>query len=70
MRNSIQWILSPTSVLDKEKFNLFVRKFNLLSTEVDDEVNRLFKFDPRQAIWYSSMALLGIIYLQLPKSDP
>jgi hypothetical protein len=53
--------------LDAQKFKLFVQNFNLLSSKVDDETNRLFKLDPRQALWYSSMALLGLVYLQLPE---
>ena len=43
----------------------FMKKFNLLSTDVTDEVRNLFRLDPRQALWYASMAFLGIVYLKL-----
>lgn len=43
----------------------FLNKFNLLSSEVTDDIRNLFRFDPRQAIWYSTMAFLGIVYLKL-----
>lgn len=42
----------------------FLKRFNLLSTEVPDEVRNLFRHDPRQALWYSGMAFLGVIYLK------
>jgi hypothetical protein len=44
----------------------FLKSFNLLSTEVTEEVRKLFRLDPRQALWYSSMAFLGLVYLKLP----
>ena len=47
---------------DREKF---LNNFNLLSTEVTNDVRILFRFDPRQALWYAAMALLGIVYLKL-----
>lgn len=42
----------------------FLRNFNLLSTEVTDDVRQLFYVDPRQALWYSGMAFLGLVYLK------
>lgn len=43
---------------------LFLKNFNLLSTEVTDDVRNLFLYDPRQALWYAAMAFLGIVYLK------
>jgi hypothetical protein len=53
------------SDLSQEKQAQFLKNFNLLSTEVDDGVRNLFRFDPRQALWYSGMAFLGLVYLRL-----
>lgn len=43
----------------------FLNNFNLISTEITNDVRNLFRFDPRQAIWYSAMAFLGIVYLKI-----
>ena len=42
----------------------FLKDFNLLSTEITDDVRNLFRHDPQQALWYSGMAFLGIVYLK------
>lgn len=54
---------------DVEKMNpknqeIFLKNFNLLSTEVTNDVRNLFRFDPRQALWFAAMAFLGIVYLK------
>jgi len=51
--------------MDKIEQNAFLKKFNLISTEVNDDVRTLFRFDPRQALWYAGMAFLGIVYLKM-----
>ena len=51
----------------KEK-ETFLKNFNLLSTEVTNDIRNLFRFDPRQALWYAAMAFLGIVYLKLRPS--
>lgn len=45
--------------------DLFVKNFNLLSTDVTDDVRNLFFHDPRQALWYASMGFLRLVYLKL-----
>ena len=54
--------------LSKEQRNAFLNNFNLLSTEITDDVRNLFRHDPRQALWYSGMAFLGVIYLKTKPS--
>jgi hypothetical protein len=51
--------------MNKKEQAMFLRNFNLLSTEVTNEVRILFNSDPRQALWYAAMAFLGIVYLKL-----
>ena len=51
--------------MNQKNQDAFLKRFNLLSTEVTDDVRNLFRFDPRQALWYAGMAFLGIIYLKL-----
>lgn len=46
----------------------FLKNFNLLSTEITDDIRNLFRFNPRQALWYASMAFLGLVYLKLKPS--
>ena len=48
----------------------FLNNFNLVSTEVTDDVRDLFRHDPRQALWYSSMAFLAAVYLGLNTGEP
>ena len=50
--------------MDAEQFKLFIKKFNTLATELDDNIRNLFRNDPIQALWYGGMAVLGIIYLK------
>ena len=55
--------------MTKDQRNAFLNSFNLLSTEVTEDVRKLFHHDPRQALWYSGMAFLGIVYLKVrPKN--
>lgn len=54
--------------MDQNKQEGFLKNFNLLSTEVTNDVRNLFRFDPRQALWYAAMAFLGIVYLKLRPS--
>ena len=50
--------------LSAKEFDTFFRNFNIISTSTTDDVKNLFRFDPRQALWYSIMALLGVVYLK------
>lgn len=50
--------------MDKQQFKAFLTNFNLISTEVTDDIRKFFYTDPQQATWYSGMVLLGIIYLK------
>ena len=50
--------------MNKDQQAAFLNNFNLLSTEITDDVRNLFRHDPRQALWYSGMAILGIVYLK------
>ena len=50
--------------MDKQQFQQFVRKFNTLTTDIDDNIRNLFRHDPAQALWYGGMAVLGMIYLK------
>ena len=60
--------------MSKDQRKAFLQNFNLLATEVTDDVRRIFMHDPRQAMWCSGMAFLGVIYLgsraptRIPKS--
>ena len=51
--------------MSQKEQDTFLKNFNLLSTEVTNDVRNLFRFDPRQALWYAAMAFLGIVYLKL-----
>ncbi len=53
------------SQLTPEQQAQFLRNFNLISSEVTEDVRNLFRLDPRQALWYSGMAFLGFVYLRL-----
>jgi len=50
--------------MDTNQLNQFIKKFNTLSTELDDNVRNLFRHDPIQALWYGGMSVLGLIYLK------
>ena len=54
--------------MGKKQQEDFLGNFNLLSTKVTDEIRNLFLFDPRQVLWYASMAFLGLVYLKLRPS--
>lgn len=54
------------SVKDRETF---LKNFNIISTEVTDDVRNMFRLDPRQALWYSVMAFLGVVYLKTHPKD-
>jgi len=54
--------------MEAKEQDAFLKNFNLLSTDVTDDVRNLFRFDPRQALWYASMAFLGSVYLKLKPS--
>ena len=58
-------LVSYVQGMNQKDQDIFLKKFNLLSSEVTDEVRNLFRLDPRQALWYASMAFLGIVYLKL-----
>ena len=51
--------------MNKDQQAAFLKNFNLLSTEVTNDIRNLFQHDPRQALWYSGMAFLGIVYLNI-----
>lgn len=53
------------AAMNEQKKRQFVADFNLISTEVTNDVRQLFLVDPRQALWYSGMAFLGLVYLKL-----
>lgn len=48
---------------------IFFKNFNIISTEVTDDVRNLFRLDPRQALWYSTMAFLGVVYLRIQSGE-
>jgi hypothetical protein len=54
--------------MERKEHDAFLKNFNLLSSEVTDDVRNLFRLDPRQALWYASMAFLGSVYLKLKPS--
>lgn len=54
--------INNMSMREREQF---LKNFNIISTEVTDDVRNLFYLDPRQALWYSVMAFLGVVYLRL-----
>lgn len=53
------------SAMNEQKKKQFVADFNLISLEVSNEIRKLFLIDPRQALWYSGMAFLGLVYLRI-----
>lgn len=55
--------------MNQKDQDAFLKKFNLLSTEVTDDVRNLFRFDPRQALWYAGMAFLGFVYLNMKPNE-
>lgn len=50
--------------MSSKQLDTFLRNFNLLSTDVTNDVRNLFCFDPRQALWYAAMTFLSIVYLK------
>ncbi len=54
--------------MDSQQFKQFVKKFNTLSTEYDEDIQNLFRHDPSQALWYGGMAVLGIINIERSRS--
>lgn len=50
--------------MDKHQFQQFVRKFNTLAADIDDNIRNLFRHDPARALWYGGMSVLGMIYLK------
>jgi len=56
-------LLEHVEALGMKERETFLKNFNIISSEVTDDVRNLFRFDPRQALWYSTMAFLGIVYL-------
>lgn len=58
-------LASHVEEMSQKEQDTFLKNFNLLSTEVTNDVRNLFRFDPRQALWYAAMAFLGIVYLKL-----
>jgi len=57
-------LLEYVESLSGKEREIFIKNFNIISTEVTNDLRKLFLFDPRQAIWYSTMAFLGIVYLK------
>ena len=55
--------------MNEKKRQQFLENFNIISTEVTNAIKNLFFFDPRQAVWYSGMAFLGIVYLKIRPSQ-
>ena len=58
-------LLQHVEDMSKDQQDAFLKNFNLLSTEITDDVRNLFRHDPRQALWYSGMAFLGLVYLRI-----
>ena len=57
-------LLAYVESLSKKEQDIFLRNFNIISTDVNSDIRNLFRFDPRQALWYSTMAFLGLAYLK------
>ena len=57
-------LLAYVESLSKKEQDIFLRNFNIISTDVNSDIRNLFRFDPRQALWYSTMAFLGLVYLK------
>lgn len=57
-------LLEHVESLGVKERETFLKNFNIISTEVTADVRNLFRFDPRQALWYSTMVFLGIVYLK------
>jgi hypothetical protein len=58
-------LLRHVERMNRDQQAVFLNSFNLLSTELTDDVRTLFHHDPRQALWYSGMAFLGMVYLKI-----
>ena len=56
--------------LSTKEQETFVKNFNLVSTHLTSDVRALLLHDPRQALWYSGMALLGVVYLKASGTLP
>ena len=54
--------------MSKDQRDAFLNNFNLLSTGITDDARNLFRHDPRQALWYSGIAFLGVVYLRTKPS--
>jgi hypothetical protein len=65
VRNANFDLTNHVEEMNQKDQGAFLKQFNLLSTEVTDDIRNLFRFDPRQAIWHSAMAFLVIVYLKL-----
>ena len=57
-------LLEHVNALNAKERETFLKNFNIISTEVTEDIRNLFHLDPRQALWYSTMAFLGIVYLK------
>ncbi len=51
--------------MNDQKKKQFIADFNLISSEVTNDIRQLYLTDPRQALWYSGMAFLGLVYLKI-----
>lgn len=58
-------LLDTVNKMNKSEFKTFYKRFNTLSTEPDENVEKLFRQDPVQAIWFGGMSVLGSIYLKI-----
>jgi hypothetical protein len=58
-------LAAHVAAMNSDKQAQFLKNFNLLSTDVDDNVRNLFRHDPRQALWYAGMAFIGLVYLRI-----
>lgn len=62
-------LLEYVESLSERERETFLKNFNIISTEVTNDVRTLFRLDPRQALWYSIMAFLGIVYLKTQRGE-
>ena len=62
-------LLTHIESLSPKEREMFFKNFNIISTEVTDGVRNLFRYDPRQALWYATMAFLGLVYLRAQSSE-
>lgn len=63
-------LLEYVEALTEKERETFLKNFNIISTEVTDNIRNLFRHDPRQALWYSTMAFLGLVYLKAQTGSP